>query len=176
METPLHKLVKLRNKKFFLEICKKLKEINVLNEELLSNKNINGLMCYNEIAKEIEFKKNIIIKNDKDFELYNNFINDYPNLYEALPSETKKSVKLFSLKITIDTKILKEIDCNTTLNEVENLIRNNTDNIKYLYYPTTSGINYLNYLFNICKSNEDYDRLFKLILNLNNNNQFLEFN
>ena len=34
-ETPLHKLAKFRDKKFFLKICKKLKDINVLTEELL---------------------------------------------------------------------------------------------------------------------------------------------
>ena len=64
LETPLHKLAKLKDKKFFLEICQKLKNINLLNDELLSINDINFKTCFDYIVEHIENKTEIIIKND----------------------------------------------------------------------------------------------------------------
>ena len=36
----------------------------------------------------------------------------------------------------------------------------------YIFYPFSSGINFLNYLYQICKTNEDYTKLLNLILEI----------
>ena len=53
LETSLHKLAKLRNKNLFFKICKKLYDIGVLNEELLSIKNVDSKSCYDFIIDDI---------------------------------------------------------------------------------------------------------------------------
>ena len=172
LETPLHKLAKLKNKQFFLEICQKLKQINILNEELLSIKDINDLNCYNYIVDEVEVNRNEIIQND--FDIYNHFINYYPSLLNTLSKNSKKNIILFSSKIGIDIEKLKEKDFENTYKKIYSLLEKNDENfniVECLYYPETSNINYLNYLFHICEMGDDYEQLIKLIsLLLKNNN------
>ena len=173
LDTPLHKLARFKNKKFFFKIYEKLKKLNIINDELLSIPNQNDDTCYLYIVYEIENKMEIILKNN-DFDLYYNFINDYPSIYKSLPRNDKRDLKIFSLKLKIYYKQLEGKDFNEAYDGVNNLLQNvnnDKDNIsifEYLYYPLDSGINYINYFFNICKSNEDYNKLFKLVFQLTN--------
>ena len=168
LDTPLIKLVK-KDKIFFLQICEKLKKLDVLNEELLTICNINEESCFNIIVKEIEEKKNIIFKSEY-YDLYNNFINYFPSLVKSLPKIKRNNIKMFSLKLYIDVEQLKENNFNEIYNKLFNLVNNDLtlDNFEYLYYPLTSGVNYFNILFQICQSNEDYSKLILLIEKLLN--------
>ena len=74
LETPLHKIVKFKKKKFFLKIYQLLKKINVVNEKIISFKNVNDESCFDIIVKDIELNRIKIIQNKNYFELYNNFI------------------------------------------------------------------------------------------------------
>ena len=68
LDTPLHKLAKMNNKKYFLFICDKFNEIGILNEKLLNIQNSENMTCLNYIMKFIYsnyvtlIKKNIYIK------------------------------------------------------------------------------------------------------------------
>ena len=170
LDTPLHKLARI-DKVFFLKICDKLKKLEVLNQELLTIKNIKEENCYNYIIKEIEEKRNIIINKDY-YDLYKNFINYFPDLMNTLPKSTKNNVIIFSLKLNLDIEQLKGKDFNEIYNSINKLLQNNNNgeinNFEYLYYPLTSGINYFNYLFNICQVDDDYTKIKKLILELLN--------
>ena len=57
LDTPLHKIARLNDKRFFVNICKKLNELKILNDELLSTKNEKGENICHYIFDEI--KKNI---------------------------------------------------------------------------------------------------------------------
>ena len=168
LDTPLLKLVK-KDKIFFLKICEKLKKLNVLNEELLTICNINEENCFNIIIKEIEEKKNIIFKSEY-YDLYNNFINYFPSLVQSLPNIKRNNIKMFILKLYIDVEKLKENNYNEIYNKIYNLINSDLtlDNFEFLYYPLVSGINYFNILFQICQTNEDYNKLIILIEKLLN--------
>ena len=83
LETPLHKIAKIRNKKFFFTYYNKLKEINIINDEILLIKNIDGKSCFDLIVKEVEIKRTKLIKND--FNVYNNFFKTNEKLIEKLP-------------------------------------------------------------------------------------------
>ena len=119
LETPLHKLAKLRNKNFFLNICKKLKDINVLSEELLLINNINGESCYDYIFKEIKENKNKIIKNN--FNLYQQFLDYFPNLIKSHSTEEQKFIILFSCLITFDEQKWNEVNFNNVIKSIYNL-------------------------------------------------------
>ena len=41
---------------------------------------------------------------------------------------------------------------------------------EYIFYPFTSGINYLNYLYELCKVDEHYNKLLNLIINISSKN------
>ena len=166
-ETPLHKIAKFRDKKFFLKICKKLKDINVLTEELLLINNINGESCFHYILQAIRENKNKIIKND--FELYQQFINYFPNCINYLSLEDQKLFVKFSCLIVFEDQKWKDINFNDTIKSLYNLKEKKTDilNIfRFLYYPYESGLNYLNCLYHSCKNNEDFEKLFQLVLDL----------
>ena len=169
LETPLHKLAKFIDKKFFFYICKKLKDINVLSEELLLINNIDEKSCFYYVLQEIKENKNKIIQ--KDFEIYKEFFNYYPDLIKSLSLEEKKLFILFSSLITFDEQKLINVDFNNAIEAIYNLIKINSDilNIfQFLYYPEESGINYLNSLYQICTETVDFDKLFQLILDLSN--------
>ena len=167
LDTPLHKIARLRDKKFFLNICQRLKEINLLNEELISIKNINDESCYDYIVKEIEVKTKLII--EKDFDIYNNFINDYPSLFQSLNGITRINLTFFSLKIRINSEILKEKDFNDTYNFIHNSLNKNYDGIiNFLSCYLQSSINFFNILFQICSLAEDYNKMINLLKDLLN--------
>ena len=64
-ETPIHKLIKLKNKKFVFAILGRLKAINALNEELLLIKDGNNKNCYDIMIDEIIYEKNKIIERNE---------------------------------------------------------------------------------------------------------------
>ena len=78
----MHKLAKFKSKNLFLKSCQKLYDIRILNEELVKIKNLEGKDCYDIIIDDIveNKKKNI----QKNFQLYINFIENYPNLKNML--------------------------------------------------------------------------------------------
>ena len=167
LETPLHKLAKLRDKQVFLKICEKLKDINVLNEELLSINNLNKESCFDYILQEVKINKNKIIENN--FEFYHNFFNYFPNLIKSLSLEDQKLIITFSCLITFTEKKLDEINFDDAIKSMINLKEKNSDilNIfEFLYYPNSSGINYLNYLFHSCKNSLDFDKLFQFVFEI----------
>ena len=168
LDTPLHKVARLRDKNFFLRIYQKLKKIGVLSEELLSIKNINEENCFNYIFNETELKKNV---NKNNFDLYNNFINDYPSLSGSLSFEIKKFMIFFPFNIKIDSEQLKEKDFSDTYDNLYSLIEKNDKIINYLYYPQNSRFNFFNFLFDICQLNGDYKKMIKLLSELLNNEQ-----
>ena len=151
LDTPLHKVARLRDKNFFLSIYQRLKKINVLKEEILLIKNINDENCFNYILNEAELKKDLTKDN---FGLYNNFMNDYPSSFKNLTKKTKKFLLFFTFNIKIDSEKLREKDFSDTYDNLYSLIekKKNEKIIDYLYYPKTSKINFLNLLFNICQS------------------------
>ena len=157
-------MAKFNDKKFFLKVCKKLKDINILNEELLLINNIQGKSCFEYILQEIKEKKNKIIKND--FEIYQQFLNYFPGLINSLSLEERKLFVTFSCLITFEDQNWNEIDFNDAINSIYNLKEKNSDilNIfEFLYYPNESGLNYLNFLYYICKREQDFEKLFQLI-------------
>ena len=176
LDTPLHKLARLRDKKFFLNICQRLKAINILDEELLSIKNLKDEKCYDYIVNEIEQKGNIIIK--EDFDIYYNFIICYPSLFKSLSPINKINITFFSLKITMFSEKLLEKDFDNTYNSIIYSLNKNIDEtINYLTYPKKSGINYFNILFHICYLKDDYNKminLFNELLNKGNQKTVIE--
>ena len=160
-ETPLHKLVKFNNKIFFFEICKKLKDINVLNEELLLINNVEGKSCFDHIIKEIIENTNKIIK--KDFEIYNNFLSTNNSIIKSLPKEIQNDLYLFSSLINFEQKYFKDIKFNDISTGLNNLFQKFKERINEFFNP---DINYLNCLFHFSKSNKDFDDTFKFLLKL----------
>ena len=71
LETPFHKIAKLRNKNFFIMYYNKLKTIDVVNEEILFTKNLSEISCFDLVLQEVKQNRTKIIKNN--FDLYNNF-------------------------------------------------------------------------------------------------------
>ena len=168
-ETPLHKLVKFNNKTFFFYICKKLKSINALNEELLLINNINEKSCFIYIWEEIKRNKIKIIQND--FQLYQEFFNYFPNLIKSLPLEERKFLVLFSCLIIFDEQNWNKVNFNDVIKSLYDLKEKNSDilnTFQILYYPNESNLNYLNCLYHICKDISDFDKLFKLISDISN--------
>ena len=97
LDTPLHKIAKLNDKLFFLEICKKLHDLRILNEELLSIKNIKGEDIFNYIFLEIKNNYNCLMLKDKykyKYEKYKNFIlmknSSYQSILNNLQGDKKK--------------------------------------------------------------------------------------
>ena len=163
LETPFHKIAKLRKIKFFFLIYNQLKLIDALNEKILLIKNINDETCFDCIAKEIEIKRSEIINNKEDFELYNNFIAENDSLIKLLPKESQHYLYLFTSSINFDLKFFQTIEFNELYTGLFNLFQNTKERINEYFNPS---INYLNCLFNFCKSNGDFDKTYKFILEL----------
>ena len=166
LDTPLHKLAKFKNKSLFLEICQKLYDIRILNEELLTIKNVEAKSCYDIIIDDIINNKKKIIQNN--FQLYKNFLEYYPNLRNLLSENQKKIIIPFLSMVVIDEQYYKEIGVNETINRFISLLNymTNKKQIFELIYIPSSGINQLNVLFGYCFKEENFDKLFKLVLEL----------
>ena len=65
LDTPLHKIAKLRNKKIFLEIFKKFDEIGILNENILNISNIENKTCLDYIINNIYENFCSLVKNNE---------------------------------------------------------------------------------------------------------------
>ena len=140
LETPLHKIVKFKKKKFFLKIYQLLKKINVVNEKIISFKNVNDESCFDIIVKDIELNRIKIIQNKNYFEL-------------------------FSSQIYFDKIFFKDIKFNELYDGLLNLWENVIEQVNKFF---NSNINYFNCLFHLCKTNNDYQKLFQLISNISN--------
>ena len=161
LETPLHKIIKMRNKNFFLEIYRKLKNINVINDKIIGIKDINDVSCFDIIINDIIINRDKIIKNN--FELYNKFITDNNSLIELLPNKSKNELKLFSLKIYFDMKLFKDIKFDEMFNGLQKLLENDKDKMIEYFDPS---LNYLNCLFHYCKTEDNFNKLYIFISKL----------
>ena len=65
LDTPLHKLAKMRNKKYFLEICDKFNEIGILIEKSLNIKNCEDFTCLDYIVQDINIHFVSLIKKNE---------------------------------------------------------------------------------------------------------------
>ena len=166
-DTPLHKLlIKFKNKKLFFEICKKLKDIGVLNEKLLTSENAYFKSCYNIIVDEIILNKRKIIENE--FQIYSNFLGYYPNLKNSLPITRKFAILTFLSKVIIDEQKLYEININESIARFQTLFNKLEDKkeiFKCIYNPI-SGINQLNIIFEGCTSEDNFQKLNEFVLEL----------
>ena len=166
LETPLHKLAKLNNKRFFLEICERLKKIGVLSEKLLSIQNCNFQSCYDIVIDFIKVKKKKIIEND--FQIYYDFLKFCPNLKKLIPIPKQKIINAFLFKVNIEEQNLYEININETLTSYKALFENlkiKKRIFEYIYYPS-SGINQLDVLYECSFSEQAYQRLYEFVLEL----------
>ena len=121
LDTPLHKLAKFNDKLFFIKIFLKLNEIGLLFNELLSLINIDYKNICQYIFEEIKNKFKSLLINDNDYYKFANLIKiSYPNIFNKLDYKTKKIIN-------------------------EYITKNKYDN--YIFYPFTSGINFLNCLY-----------------------------
>ena len=166
LDTPLHKIAKFKNKNLFLEICQKLYDIRHLDEELLKIKNIDGKSCYDFIIDDILENKKKIIQNN--FQPYKNFIEYYPNLLDSLSEKQKSIVTAFLSKVIIDEQYYQEIGINEILTRLNSLLNYLTDKKQFFQtvYVPSSGINQLNIIFGYCFTEENFDKLFNLVLEL----------
>ena len=169
LDTPLHKLVKFNDKLFFLKIFMKLNELGVVTYELLSLKNINEKNICQYIFEEIKNKyKYLIINNNNYYKYVNKFAylikTSYPNIFNEVNNETEKIIHVFINNYKYD--LIKYNNFDNLYKEIYTVIKaeNNQNIFNYIFYPFTSGINFLNYLYQICKTNEDYNKLLNLIL------------
>ena len=156
-ETFLHKIVKFRDKGFFIEICQKLKNLDFL-DNLSSIKDRHGKTIFNYFFEEI---KNNEAKYENNKEYYN-FVNEYKT-YGS--SEDKKFCIHFLSKLIINKSHFKEDNFNDIVNKINQFINNNKDEnvFQYIFFPFSSGINCLNCLFQSISSKNNYDTLFNLV-------------
>ena len=162
LDTPFHKLAKFRNKGFFIEIYNKLKNINMINNELLLTSNIDEKTIFFYIFNDIKYNSNKL----SNIEFYYNFINDNKNLVDNLPEDEKRIIDYFKEKVIFDVKLYKKENFNEIYNNINEYIRKklkNKNNIFEHIYFSDCDINYLNCLFEICSQKEEYEKLFDLV-------------
>ncbi len=150
-DTPLHKLLnKYKNKNIFLQICAKLKDINVLSEKLLTIENLYFKSCYDIIVDEIIINYKKILENQ--YESYSIFLEYYPNLKNFLPENKKIIILAFLSKVILDFQKLNEINIIEALNNYNiflNALEDKKEIFKHIYNPI-SGINQLNIIYEGC--------------------------
>ena len=147
LETPLHKIVKLRNKCFFLIYYDKLKEIGVVNEQILLIKNINNESCFDFIFKEMVINRTKLI--NKHFDIYIKFLKNNYVYISTLPIKAKLKIKLFSFSVLFDEKSFKDLTFDDIYSDIRKLFINLGDTIiEYNFF--NPNINILNILFHYC--------------------------
>ena len=171
LDTPLHKLVKKADKGFFIEIYKKLKRLNLINNEILLVTNVNGESIYNYIFNEIKYNYEKI----KDNDFYYTFIQDNNSINESLPQDDQNIIKDFKLKVIFNNIKYNKNNFDNIYNNLNDFINNkNNENIFGFIYPyLNSSINYLNCLYSICYQNEQYNKMYKLVSTLSTKNEML---
>ena len=169
LDTPLHKIAR-RNVIFIMTYYNLLKDINVVNEKILSIKNSNEESCFDYIINEIEVKySNKVTKND--FELYKNFLNTNKTYIKLITFKKQLDLKLFSLSINFHLKSYKDITFKEIYSSLNLLLKNEKGKIINYSYFFNEDINILNNLYHYSKNEEkNLDNLFKLIKELLNPN------
>ena len=166
LETPVHKLlVKFKNKKFFLQIFKKLFDLGY--KDLFTIKNWEKENCFDIIINYIlNYKNKIFEKNE--FDLFANFVNAFPNLKDKLPFKNKIRIDAFLSKVTIDENNYKSINIAETLENLTNLLNSVKDKkeIFHILYEPNTDINYLNLIFDKCITIEHFNKLFDFLFQL----------
>ena len=178
LETILHKIARLHDKTFFAKIIQKLKILGILNERVLSIKNIWNEACYDYIYGEINNKYAYYIYNDNEYNLIKNCLliiknENYSSFFDNLSIDKKMLINNFILKNNY--LILKRPTFDSLYSNIDRILKNEREiNIfEYIYNPSNSNINYLNILFNLCKSNEDFNILFSLIKQILNTEDYI---
>ena len=167
LDTPLHKLVKQRNKKLFLKIFKKLFDLGF--EDLLYIKNEKNEDCFNIMINYILNNKSKILN---EFELYSNFLKITNIKIQELPKEKQLEIKLFLSKVFIDENNYQKINVVETIQKLNNLLKSlENENIKDIFtflFEPISDINHLNLIYDKCTKIEEFNKLFDFIINLSN--------
>ena len=167
LDTPLHKLVKQRNKKLFLKIFKKLFDLGF--EDLLYIKNEKNEDCFNIMINYILNNKRKILN---EFELYSNFLKITNIKIQELPKEKQLEIKLFLSKVFIDENNYQKINIVETIEKLNNLLKSlENENIKDIFtflFEPISDINHLNLIYDKCTKIEEFNKLFDFIINLSN--------
>ena len=164
LDTPFHKIAKLRNKLFFIKYYNLLNHNNIIDEKILSIKNINDESCFDLIINEIEINDNKFTKND--YELYKGFLNSNKTYIESLPLKKQLNLKLFSLSINFHKKLYKDITFKEIYIGLNVLLKNEKEKIINYDYFFNKDINILNCLYHYCKTEDDFNKLFKYIIEL----------
>ena len=169
-ETPLHKIAKFQDKTFFLKIIQQLHNSGILNDNIIKVKNIEEKTCCDYIFEEIENKyKYLVLKNEKYYLLFKNFVllikqNYYSSIFEPLSPEIKELLNDFIVKRTYD--LIKKPNFENIFLNIENILKNEIEMdaiSEFIYDPFKSVLNYLNILFQLCKTSNDYNKLLHLV-------------
>ena len=171
LDTPLHKIARLNDKRFFVSICKKLNELKILSEELLMTINDKGENICQYIFDEI--KKNYIIlltedKNKSNYESLSCFVKMVKDSFPKIFSDLTKDLKIILLDFIENVKfhIIKEKDFNNLYKEINMLFKKKKNICTKIFYQFPIEINFLNYLYEICKLKEDYENLLNLVYDI----------
>ena len=96
LDTPLHKIARLRDKKFFLLICKKLMDLKLLDEEILTKENNKKESIYKYIINDICNNYSLLI-NKNDIIDYKIITSHFTDLNKSLTLEEKKIVQKYAM-------------------------------------------------------------------------------
>ena len=163
LDTPLHKIARLRDKEFFILICKKLIDINILDEEMLTKQNYKGENIYRYIFNDICNNYLLLIGKNDSFD-YKSILSHFTNLNNSLTLKEKKIMTNFNLGIKLEYIKFNDGNFNTIYAQINDA--NNNILLSFINEYFTNGINYFNYLYQLCNENEDYNKLFELICKL----------
>ena len=98
------------------------------------------------------------------------FINLIKSSFKNIYNELDDKIKIIFNNFINGNKydIMKEKEFNKLYEYIYLIIKdiNNSGIYKSIFYPFTSGINYLNFLYHLCQSNEDFNKLINLILEI----------
>ena len=159
LDTPLHKIARMKDKGFFIEIYKKLRRIEIINNEILLISNKKDENIFNYIFNEVKYNSSKI----KNVEFYKNFINENNGIYESLFIQEKMDLKKYMANIIFDIKPYKKENFDEIYNNIFDFVNENIKDMELFPYIYTYYTHYLNSLFYICSKKDDYDKMFKLI-------------
>ena len=168
LDTPLHKIARLNNKMFFVNICKKLNELEILNDDLLSIINKKGENICDYIFDEIKKNYKILLLEDKYKSIYESFsffVKMIKDSYSNIFNNLEKDIKSILLDFIGNVKfhIIKEKNFNILYKEINMVFKKNGNICTKIFYTFPIEINFLNYLYEICKIKEDYENLLNFV-------------
>lgn len=164
LDTPLHKLAKMRNKKYFLEICDKFNEIGILIEKSLNIKNCEDFTCLDYIVQDINIHFVSLIKKNEymKFKNYKLIIDYYLNITDN--EYEKFMLKCFEDGFYYVKEKFKEIQFEKFYGDIIYGINNKKENIyNFISFLAERGINLINFLFELCEKGDDFDKVFILV-------------